>query len=199
MFKKTFAAEFKAVNESGTTFEGYAAVFGNVDLGGDLIVPGAFEKTLAERYAGGAGIPVYWNHDVNDPFANLGVTSKAVEDERGLRVTAEVDTSTGYGQQVAKLLKEGRVRQMSFAFDVKEGAFVESDELGFYYELRELDLFEVSITPIGMNQATEIVSVKSLMERVGDGESAGDAEKQGAGRLVRLESAERRLRAALMS
>lgn len=170
MLTKTHQVQLKAeTTESGaTTFSGYAAVFGNVDLGGDKIVKGAFAGTLAARYPNdGAGVPVYWNHNTDDPFANLGVTSKAVEDDHGLLVTATVDTSTEYGQQVAKLLKENRVTQMSFAFDVKEGAFVESKDEGYFYELRALDLFEVSVVPIGMNQATEIVSVKKLMEAKG--------------------------------
>lgn len=191
MIKKTYSAEFKAVGESGAEFEGYASVFGNVDLGGDMVVKGAFEKALTERYPGGVGIPIYWNHDTTNPFANLGLTAKAVEDDHGLRVWGAVDTSTEYGAQVAKLLREGRVKQMSFAFDVKTGAFVESEEHGYYYELRELDLFEVSITPIGMNQATEVTSVKSLMEK-----SVADREGQtGSGFGARLETLERRVRA----
>ena len=32
-----------------------------------------------------------------------------------------------------------------------------------YYELRQLDLFEVSICPIGMNQATEVSAKKALL------------------------------------
>lgn len=176
MLTKTRQVQLKAVGDKGApVFEGYAAVFGNVDLGGDMIVKGAFADTLAGRYPdGGAGIPVYWNHNTDDPFANLGVTSTAVEDDHGLLVTAEVDTSTDYGQQVAKLLRGQRVTQMSFAFNVTEGAFVESDEHGYYYELRKLDLFEVSVVPIGMNQATEITSVKALMEKRQPGDVLDD-------------------------
>lgn len=168
MFRKAFDADMKATsfdaNELPTEFTGYAAVFNNIDLGGDKIIPGAFMETLEKRYPkDGAGIPVYWNHNLDDPFANVGITVKAFEDGNGLRITAALDTETAWGKQTARLLKDGRVTQMSFSFDVLEGAFVDSDE-GSYYELRKLDLFEVSIVPIGMNQATEILSVKSAME-----------------------------------
>lgn len=168
MLKKTFSADLKAVgfdkDELPTEFEGYAAVFNNVDLGGDKIVPGAFTESLAKRYpAGGAGIPVYWNHNLDDPFGNVGKTLEAKEDDHGLRVRASLDTETSWGKQTARLLKEGRVTQMSFSFDVQEGAFVDAED-GMFYELRKLDLFEVSVVPIGMNQATEIVSVKALKE-----------------------------------
>ena len=167
MLTKTYTADVKAATDEdgSTTFTGYAAVFGNIDLGGDMVVKGAFAESLKSRYAdNGQGIPVYWNHDLDNPFANIGLTSKAVEDDHGLLVTVPVDESTDYGKQVARLLKEGRVTQMSFSFDVKEGAFVETDK-DYYYELRALDLFEVSVVPVGMNQATEIVSVKALREQ----------------------------------
>ena len=46
--QKLCSFELKAVGESGA-FEGYAAVYGNVDQGGDMIQPGAFGKTIADR------------------------------------------------------------------------------------------------------------------------------------------------------
>lgn len=172
MLTKTIRADIKAAytgTDDAVRFEGYAAVFDNVDLGGDKIVKGAFAKTLAERYPnGGAGIPVYWNHDVDDPFKNLGLTTRAYEDEHGLKVEGELDQSTELGRQVAKLLKDGRVQQMSFAYNVEDYAWVDGtkrDDGAYepgYCELRGLDLFEVSICPIGCNQQTE-VSAKTAM------------------------------------
>ena len=58
---------------------------------------------------------------------------------------------------------------MSFAYNVEAGAWVDgqkNDDGTFtpgYYELRQLDLFEVSICPIGMNQATEVSAKKALL------------------------------------
>ena len=99
-------------------------MFDNIDLGGDKIIKGAFAQTLASRYPDhGAGIPVYWNHDTDDPFKNLGLTTSAIEDEHGLKVEGDIDTGTELGKQVAKLLKENRVSQMSFAYNVEAGAW----------------------------------------------------------------------------
>lgn len=207
MFKKTVSAEFRATgfSEDGlpSEFEGYAAVFGNVDLGGDKIVKGAFAETLAKRYPdGGAGIPVYWNHYLADPFANIGVTLDAKEDDHGLWVRVALDTTTSWGKQVAKLIKEGRVTQMSFSFDVQEGAFVDAED-GSFYELRKLDLFEVSVVPIGMNQATEILSVKSAMEKTQADKASTPPdvavdETSGEPSVARRETAARRLRATTL-
>lgn len=53
MLTKTIRTPVKALtNEDGepTGFTGYAAVFDNIDLGGDKIIKGAFSQTLASRY-----------------------------------------------------------------------------------------------------------------------------------------------------
>lgn len=162
MKTKTLAVEVKAIDLDEGQFEGYAAVFGNKDSYGDVIAPGAFADTLDEDYGeNGKGVPVYWCHDFKDPFKNIGSTIWAKEDQRGLRVRVQLDLETQNAKQTLKLLKEGRVNQMSFGYTVLEGAFVESEEHGFYYELRKLKLHEVSVVPIGANQETEILAAKS--------------------------------------
>lgn len=203
MLTKTIRADIKAADtdsENGTRFEGYAAVFDNIDLGGDVIRRGAFAKTLSERYgASGAGIPVYWNHDVNDPFKNLGVTSKAFEDEHGLKVEGAIDTSTELGRQVAKLLKEGRVQQMSFAYNIEDASWVDGtkgDDGNYtpgYYELRSLDLFEVSICPIGCNQQTEVSAKKAMLGLDADEQPATTQKNTCPDAFVRRSLAARRL------
>ncbi|WP_410318431.1 HK97 family phage prohead protease, partial [Klebsiella pneumoniae] len=46
MSKLEVPFELKAVDDAGN-FEGYAAVFNNVDLGDDVILPGAFTRVKA--------------------------------------------------------------------------------------------------------------------------------------------------------
>lgn len=163
-------AEQDSNTDTSFSFEGYAAVFNNIDSGGDKIIPGAFTQALAEHYPNeGAGIPVYWNHETNDPFKNLGTTVKAYEDSHGLKVEGVIDITTSTGKQVAKLLKEKRVAHMSFAYTVNDGSWVDGEKnhdgtrtLG-YYELRSLNLFEISICPIGMNNETEVSAKKAML------------------------------------
>lgn len=142
-------------------FVGYAAVFNNKDSHGDVIRPGAFLKSLGGYGENGAGVPAYWSHRMDDPMMNIGVTKTAREDERGLRVHVKLDTENPNGAQALKLVKEGRVKQMSFAYTIKDYAWGESEEMGEYFELKELDLHEVSLVPIGANQETELLSVKA--------------------------------------
>ena len=72
-------------------FSGYASTFGNKDLQGDVIAKGAFAETLEKDYAGGAGIPIHWNHQDGKPTDIIGRTLSAVEDEKGLLISAQLD------------------------------------------------------------------------------------------------------------
>ena len=175
MKTKTIDVDVKAIDEGAEgTFTAYASVFGNVDSYGDMVIPGAFAESLEEYRTAGAPVPLYWRHRMDDPFMNLGGADGA-EDDHGLLVTCQLDLETAAGKQTHKLLKSKRVRQMSFAYDVLEGAWVEREAAagGSYYELRKLRLHEVSIVPIGANQETEILTVKTAVDVVLAGVKAG--------------------------
>lgn len=162
MKTKTMQVDVKAIDLEEGQFEGYASIFGNKDSYGDVVAAGAFADTLAEDYGeNGKGVPVYWAHDFKDPFKNIGQTIWAKEDDRGLRVRVQLDLETQNAKQTLKLLKEGRVNQMSFGYSVLEGAYVESEQHGLFYEIRKVKLHEVSVVPIGANQQTEILAAKS--------------------------------------
>ncbi|MCT2085046.1 HK97 family phage prohead protease [Microbacterium enclense] len=170
MRTKTIDVEVKAVGDDGSgEFEAYASVFGNIDSYGDVVVKGAFADDLDRWGADGAGIPIYWRHRMDDPFMNLGATLKSAEDDHGLLVRGQLELDEATAAHVYKLIKTGRVRQMSFAYDIVEAGWVEKTENGqnvSYYELRKLRIQEISIVPVGANQETEIVSVKTALQSV---------------------------------
>lgn len=164
-------------------FRALVSVFGNKDSYGDIVQPGAFTNTLAEWKASGEAIPVYWSHQMSDPELNIGWVLDAKETDAGLEVLAQLDVGEGASPKAAlvhRLLKrEGGVRQFSFAYDVVDGSQVEKDGES-YFELRELKLYEVGPTPIGANQATELLGVKTaahaaqaIGQELADGLKAG--------------------------
>lgn len=180
---KQFDLDVKALDagllEEGE-FIGYASVFDNVDSYGDVIRKGAFSESLASFGDDGAGIPCYWGHRMDDPMMNIGQTVSAVEDNHGLKVHVRLDLDTEQGRQVHRLIKQGRVRQMSFAYDVIDGSIADVDGASVY-ELRKLRLHEVSVVPIGANQQTELLAVKTALvveasPETGDGDDS-DAEE----------------------
>lgn len=169
MRTKDFTAKVKAAGVADGLAEGQfvavVSVFGNEDSVGDIVRPGAFTETLAQWDAKGDPIPVIWSHAWGDPFAHVGVVVKAVETLQGLEVTGQIDDldTNPTSAQVYRLLKGRRVTQFSFAYDVKEGAWVEDEnhKYGGYYELRRLKLHEVGPCLVGANQETELLAAKA--------------------------------------
>ncbi|AHH16579.1 putative prohead protease [Nocardia nova SH22a] len=172
MNTKTCAVKVKAGPDSGLAegeFIAYASVFGNKDSYGDVVQPGAFTDTLKAWAAKAIPIPLLWGHNTADPDFNLGHLIEAEEDDHGLKVHGQLDMQSPKSAQVYRLLKSGRVSQMSFAYAIVEGEWVEPVGEGktykdAYYSLKQLDLFEVSIVPIGANQETEILAVKAVAD-----------------------------------
>ena len=155
-------------------FTAYAAVFGNKDSYGDVIIPGAFKATLAEWATSGYPIPLLFGHNMSDPDYNIGHVVSAIEDDHGVLITAQLDLESPKGAQTYRLIKGRRINQMSFAYDVIEGGPAKSDMLGDYYELRVLNVFEFSVVPLGANQETEILAVKAAVDALAaDGQKAG--------------------------
>lgn len=145
-------------------FEAVVSVFGNVDTYGDKVIKGAFADTLAEWAAKGDPIPVYYSHRMDDPDFNLGEVLDAKETDEGLWVKGRLDIDDpvpgSKAPQVHRLMKGRRITQFSFAYDIVEAAWVESDDEE-YLELRKLKLHEVGPTPVGANDQTELLGIKA--------------------------------------
>lgn len=165
-------ADFKAaVLEAGTDddledgdFRALVSAFGSTDSYGDIVEPGSFTESLAEWKAGGDPIPVVWAHQWADPFAHVGTVKSAEETDRGLEIVGHISPeereSNTTAAQVYRLLKERRITQFSFAFDVLEAeeSTVEGKRVTL---LRRLKLHEVGPCLLGVNQSTELGSVKA--------------------------------------
>jgi uncharacterized protein len=162
--KTATAIKLKAGPDDGLgegQFTAYASVFNNVDSYGDVVMPGAFAKTLVEWTKSGNPIPVLFGHNMSDPDYNLGGVMSAEEDGVGLKVTVQLDLDNAKAVQTYRMLKGRRINQMSFAYDeIDSGPAVHDGQ--DVWELRELKLYEVSVVTIGANQETEILAVKQV-------------------------------------
>jgi uncharacterized protein len=167
MRTKTFPARIKlgtkdgtADDNTGTTgqFEAIVSVFGNKDAYGEIVMPGAFTRTLKEWEAKGDPIPVYWSHHLDDPDFNIGHVLDAKEIEEGLWVKAQLDLENPKAVATHNLMRTRRVTDFSFSYNVPPGGASEGDD---GIELNDLDLYEVGPTPIGANPATDLLGVKA--------------------------------------
>lgn len=147
--------------KDGGGIRAYASTFDREpDSYGDVIAPTAFDKTLDKWHELGKPIPLLWGHDTSDPYSNIGACTDYGVDERGLWYEAEFDAENPKAQYVRKLAQEGRVYQCSFAFACNDAAEVELEDGRKANELRELDLYEISVVQIPANQHATIEDAK---------------------------------------
>lgn len=141
-------------------FEGYGSTFGNEDLGGDVVLPGAFSRTLADHRAKGTLPQMFWMHQMDQvPGKWLSMS----EDEDGLKVKG-VLASTTLGNDMHTLMKMDAVRGLSIGYRAKD---YDWDKEGRRL-LKEIELWEVSIVSLAMNPLAEITGVKSRLSARGE-------------------------------
>lgn len=150
--------ELKA-DEAGK-ISGYFSTYDRIpDSYGDIIAPGAFANTIKARKESGHPFPLCWNHDLDQIIGT--VAPEDIEDtEKGPLMTASF-FNTQLAQEKREIVKSGAVYQFSFAYDVLDWAPVELEDGTKANELREIELFEISIVPIPANQRAVMTEVKA--------------------------------------
>ena len=160
--------QLKADEDAGT-ISGYFSTYDRIpDSYGDIVAPGAFEKTIKKREESGHPFPLCWNHSLDQI---IGKVDSIEDTEKGPLMTASF-FNTPLAQEKREIVKSGVVYQFSFAYDVKDAEVVTLEDGTKANELRELDLFEVSIVPIPANQFAEVTDIKA-----GRRNSKSDADK----------------------
>ena len=169
---KSYRAEVKAItgdSKDQGVIEALVSVFGNIDLGGDRVVAGAFGKSLAAWSDRGDPIPFIWSHEWDNPDAHIGYVEKAEERPEGLWVRARVDLDRPFAEQVFHLMKNRRVTQFSFGYTVQDSRLVKDADGTDVRELTEVDVFEVGPTLLGMNPATQLLEAASALSSKNEG------------------------------
>lgn len=157
--RETLRVSFEIKALGSREFEGHGSVFRNVDLGGDVVVPGAFKRTLAAHKKSGRLPQMFWMHQ---PDKVPGKWTHMEEDDKGL-YTRGVLADTDLGNEMHTLLKLDAVRGLSIGYKTREADF---DNDGNRL-LKEVDLWEVSLVSLAMNPLAEVEAVKSRLSRDG--------------------------------
>lgn len=150
--------EEKALAEDGDvwTVSGYGSVFNNTDLGNDVVVPGAFAKSLREH-----GLPLLlFNHKMED--APIGTIIDAKEDKRGLWFKAELpkDDSFVAGRIVPQLKRRG-LKGCSIGYRATKSERRKEDNVRL---LKECRLWEISIVNNPMNPSANVETIKGMVD-----------------------------------
>ncbi len=146
---KAVPVEFKAGDKG--VYEGYFSIFGNQDDGGDVMMAGAFAKSIAER---AARIKVFFGHDWSKL---IGPPPDVLqEDSKGLYAKGRLTLGSFWGNEAWQLMKDGALKEGSIGFETVTSDW---DQRGVRF-LKEVKLYEISPVPLGMNPLTEVQAVK---------------------------------------
>ena len=150
--------EFKAAGDNGK-FEGYASIFGNKDLGDDVIVAGAFESVKTTNDVS-LRIPLF--HDLRLIVAK----AKYRQDSTGLHIDGLMNMKLSYAPDAYELMKDGSLDSLSVGFNILPGgtSYQKDPNTGRVIRvISKAELWEASIVPFGMNPLAKIDAVKSAM------------------------------------
>ena len=137
------------------TVTGYFSRFGNLDHDGDIVLPGAFTKTIKERGSDGKNIiPHITDHMMIT--ANVLAKPKLYEVADGGFFESKI-TDTTKGLDVLKQYRDGLINQHSFGFKV-----LRKEQKDGVREIKEVMLYEISTVVLGSNEQTPFTGFKSL-------------------------------------
>jgi len=146
--KSFIELEIKSLEEQGT-FEGLASVYNNIDSVNDVVVPGAFTKTIKKNKN---KVVLLWQHDPKQPIGTVNLQ----DSKEGLMVKGKINLETEKGKEAYALMKQGAINKMSIGYDTIIDEYKNNTRL-----LKELDLWEVSLVTFAANPLAEVTSVKS--------------------------------------
>jgi HK97 family phage prohead protease len=157
------SVEFKAlpmtevkVDRKKRRVEGWAAAYGNVDLGGDRIHPGAAHKTIEDRMPRQL-IKFFWNHEFG-----IGMPEALEEHPTGLLAVGKVTEHPDFDKYLAQI-EQGVAAHQSIGYSVVKASFTEEDD-ELIREIKEFKLFEFGPVYWPMNELAEITAVKAAHE-----------------------------------
>ncbi|MDU1061627.1 MAG: HK97 family phage prohead protease [Leclercia adecarboxylata] len=151
--------EVKSVSEAGE-FEGYGSVFGIKDSYGDIVVPGAFAKSLNTWSQKGRMPAMLWQHKMSEP---IGVYTEMREDDVGLFVKGRllIDDDP-LARRAHAHMKAGSLTGLSIGYVLIDWEY-SKDKEGWL--LKEIDLWEVSPVTFPANDEARIEDVKAALSR----------------------------------
>jgi HK97 family phage prohead protease len=150
---KNLSGGVQDVDTKKRVVTGYLSEFDSEDLTKDIIEPGAFTKTIAERSS-----QIYFlnNHNWGQPHGRFNVLR---EDVKGLYFESDPLIDTTYSSDLLKLYEAGIVKEHSIGYQVAR-----KEQKGGIRHLKELRLAEGSNVTRGANPNTPFMGFKSLTQ-----------------------------------
>jgi len=145
------------LNIKNGCFSGYASIFGEPDQGGDIVMPGAFAKSIANK--GSSGIRLLFQHDPKEPVGRL---LQIEEDNKGLKVQGQLIRDVPRANSLCALIASGSLNGLSIGFRTIRAA---KDRQSTHRRLFQIDLWEISIVTFPMMERARIFPAKKPPEQ----------------------------------
>jgi len=144
-------------------FEGYASTW-TLDLGDDIIRPGAFLDSLKVRKP-----KVLAFHD---PDLLAGFSMEEMEDEIGLRVKGRIPKDGANTPSIVPYMGEGGIDSLSIGFRIArdDDGELMMDFINGVRIIKKIELFEYSFVTFPMNPAAKVQLGTSIPEQIIDGD-----------------------------
>jgi HK97 family phage prohead protease len=156
---KSYTLEGLSVKTGDTVqgaFSGYASTW-TKDLENDKIAPGAFAQSIVDKRG---KIPILFNHF---PDNLIGFSTALAEDQKGLLLDAQLSLDSSMGADAFALLKTAAAVDyrmgLSIGFMAQDWDF---DQQTGVRTIKQIDLWETSITAFPANPRALVDDVKSL-------------------------------------
>ena len=181
MEQRTMSLEIRSADIENRKLVGYAATFKEEytklsDRWGDTfyerVRPGAFKNSLKTR-----DVFMLVNHDWNKVVGRTGSNLIVEEDDSGLRFELDIPNTTD-GNDLLENVRNGLIQGCSFGFNIKNQTTRWDDNYNFYRDIDEVELFEVTATPIPAYADTTISARSQLSIRDIKPKSEPEVEKE---------------------
>jgi HK97 family phage prohead protease len=143
------------IDETGR-FAGYASVFEKLDESGDIVMPGAFRKSLGKR--GRERIRLLFQHDPKEP---VGTWEAIAEDGFGLWVEGRLVPGVPRADALRRLIERRAIDGLSIGFRTVQAT---REPATGHRRLWQIDLWEVSIVTFPMMDGARIAPGHGLPE-----------------------------------
>lgn len=155
----TSDCEFKFSDGNGkATFEGYASVFDGVDQMGDTVARGAYKSVIEGK--GPSGVFMRYEHLRHE---TVGKWLDMQEDSKGLLVAGELTPGHSTAENIRASFKHGTIGGMSIGWR-PGNSVIERKANGRL--LKQVDVFEISLTADPADLGAEVTSFKSALTEV---------------------------------
>jgi len=156
---KDFTGSVKDIDTKGRIITGYLSSFGNKDHDGDIIMKGAYNKSVTERKN---QIFFLNQHNWQQPLTKFNVLQ---EDEKGLYFESMPLPDTSYGNDVMKLYEAGVLKEHSVGFQTIKSDYNKEEQIRY---IKEIKLYEGSVVTLGANSDTPFTGFKSTIKEIDD-------------------------------